>query len=119
LKVGWEIMPLGAVCQFDPPKAEARRRLAGDQAVSFVPMNDLGISQKEVTASQQKPLGAVVGSYTYFAEDDVLLAKITPCFENGKLGSQEILRMVSDSDQASLWSCGRDRTCFRSSSSTS
>jgi len=27
-----------------------------------------------------------VGSYTYFAEGDVLLAKITPCFENGKLG---------------------------------
>jgi type I restriction enzyme S subunit len=27
-----------------------------------------------------------VGSYTYFADGDVLLAKITPCFENGKLG---------------------------------
>ena len=26
------------------------------------------------------------GSYTYFADGDVLLAKITPCFENGKLG---------------------------------
>ncbi len=25
-------------------------------------------------------------SYTYFADDDILLAKITPCFENGKLG---------------------------------
>ena len=31
-------------------------------------------------------MGDVVGSYTYFAEHDVLLAKITPCFENGKLG---------------------------------
>jgi len=28
----------------------------------------------------------VTGSYTYFADNDVLLAKITPCFENGKLG---------------------------------
>jgi type I restriction enzyme S subunit len=28
----------------------------------------------------------VAGSYTYFADGDVLLAKITPCFENGKLG---------------------------------
>ena len=27
-----------------------------------------------------------MGSYTYFADGDVLLAKITPCFENGKLG---------------------------------
>ena len=33
-----------------------------------------------------KPLASVVGSYTYFADGDVLLAKITPCFENGKLG---------------------------------
>ncbi|MCK9304431.1 MAG: hypothetical protein M0P27_03430 [Bacteroidales bacterium] len=23
-------------------------------------------------------------SYTYFADNDVLLAKVTPCFENGK-----------------------------------
>ena len=31
-------------------------------------------------------LSEVEGSYTYFADGDVLLAKITPCFENGKLG---------------------------------
>ncbi len=31
-------------------------------------------------------LESVVGSYTYFADGDVLLAKITPCFENGKSG---------------------------------
>lgn len=30
-------------------------------------------------------------SYTYFADGDVLLAKITPCFENGKLGIAENL----------------------------
>lgn len=24
------------------------------------------------------------GSYTYFAEDDIIVAKITPCMENGK-----------------------------------
>ncbi|MBB2708330.1 restriction endonuclease subunit S [Rhizobium phaseoli] len=33
-----------------------------------------------------KALGEVVGSYTYFREDDVLVAKVTPCFENGKAG---------------------------------
>ena len=31
-------------------------------------------------------MSEVVGSSTYFAAGDVLLAKITPCFENGKLG---------------------------------
>ena len=49
-------------------------------------MEDLGIDVKFVKAIQTKQLSAVVGSYTYFADGDVLLAKITPCFENGKLG---------------------------------
>ena len=38
------------------------------------------------TVTQTKPLGEVAGSYTYFADNDVLVAKITPCFENGKMG---------------------------------
>ena len=35
--------------------------------------------------NQKRKLKDVKGSYTYFAEGDVLLAKITPCFENGKI----------------------------------
>lgn len=49
-------------------------------------MEDLGINQKLLVPTQTKPVAEVAGSYTYFADGDVLLAKITPCFENGKLG---------------------------------
>lgn len=49
-------------------------------------MEDMGIDQKIPIPTQEKPLAEVAGSYTYFADGDVLLAKITPCFENGKLG---------------------------------
>jgi type I restriction enzyme S subunit len=49
-------------------------------------MEDLGIDRKYLIPSQTRRLASVVGSYTYFANGDVLLAKITPCFENGKLG---------------------------------
>lgn len=49
-------------------------------------MEDLGIAVKYPVPKQTKRMSDVVGSYTYFAEGDVLLAKITPCFENGKLG---------------------------------
>jgi type I restriction enzyme S subunit len=49
-------------------------------------MEDLGIDQKFTTPGELRRLGEVAGSYTYFADGDVLLAKITPCFENGKLG---------------------------------
>ncbi len=54
-------------------------------------MENLGIDQKVFLPTQTKPLAAVSGSYTYFADGDVLMAKITPCFENGKLGIAENL----------------------------
>jgi type I restriction enzyme S subunit len=85
-KPDWQSKPLADVCQIKPPKAEARQRISGKELVSFVPMEDLGIDQKIMVPTQTKPLEDVAGSYTYFADGDVLLAKITPCFENGKLG---------------------------------
>jgi type I restriction enzyme S subunit len=72
-------------CLIKPPKSEART-LGDNDEVSFMPMDTLGINQKFAIPNQVKRLSEVVGSYTYFAEGDVLLAKITPCFENGKLG---------------------------------
>ncbi len=86
LTVGWEIKKLGEVCQIKPPKEEARQKLSDTDTVSFVPMCDLGIQSKTIKLNENKLLSEVVGSYTYFADNDVLLAKITPCFENGKLG---------------------------------
>ena len=51
--------------------------------VSFVPMDAVG-EQGEIDASQEKQLADVYNGYTYFLENDILIAKITPCFENGK-----------------------------------
>lgn len=39
-----------------------------------------------IEPKQSKTLKEVSGSYTCFADGDVLLAKVTPCFENGKQG---------------------------------
>ena len=86
MTAGWQTKRLADVCEIKPPKIEARRRLSDKDSVSFVPMEDLGIDQKFFVPTQTKPLTEVAGSYTYFANGDVLLAKITPCFENGKLG---------------------------------
>jgi len=33
---------------------------------------------------QQKTIGEVENGYTYFRDGDVTVAKITPCYENGK-----------------------------------
>jgi type I restriction enzyme, S subunit len=81
-----ERKPLADLCEIRPPKDEVRQRLRDSDLVSFVPMEDLGISQKFLEPRSERELGQVENSYTYFADGDVLLAKITPCFENGKLG---------------------------------
>ena len=83
---GWKIKKLREVCTIKPPKKEAKEKLVDSDIVTFLPMEDLGIAEKEIKAIQKRKLIEVVGNYTYFAENDVLLAKITPCFENGKLG---------------------------------
>jgi hypothetical protein len=83
---GWEIKSFGTICQIKPPKSEARQKVTGDKHVSFLPMEDMGVDEKYVHATRTKPLSAVEGSSTYFANGDILLAKITPCFENGKSG---------------------------------
>ena len=92
MKKGWPTKTLAEVCQIKPPKSEARETVSASSLVSFLPMEDMGIDVKLVQATQTKPLSAVVGSYTYFADGDVLLAKITPCFENGKLGIADGLK---------------------------
>ena len=83
---GWEKVRLSDVCQFKPPKSIARAELSEQDLVSFVPMNDLGELEKHFEAKETRLFGDVVRGYTYFADNDVLCAKITPCFENGKLG---------------------------------
>ncbi len=54
-----------------------------DTLVSFIEMSSLG--QGIIEQKVDKKLGELrKGGYTYFAENDILIAKITPCMENGK-----------------------------------
>jgi type I restriction enzyme S subunit len=88
----WEIKTLGEVCQIRPPKSEVRTLLKAEDIVSFVPMEDLKVLSKKFPTPKERMLKDVAKSYTYFADGDVLMAKITPCFENGKLGIAQNLR---------------------------
>lgn len=51
--------------------------------VSFVPMPAVSEDGK-IDCSDIRPYKEVRKGFTYFAENDVLFAKITPCMENGK-----------------------------------
>lgn len=82
---------IGDVCSVNPPKKELSD-LPPETEVSFVPMADLNEWRIGFEAKETKSLGEVGASYTYFADGDVLLAKVTPCFENGKAGIARNLR---------------------------
>lgn len=81
----WPMTPLGESCIVNPRKSELAD-LDGSTVVSFVPMSDIGEHEMNFIPKDTKRLDEVTTSYTYFKDGDVLLAKVTPCFENGKAG---------------------------------
>ncbi len=83
---GWKVESIEKLFKIRPPKKEALDVLNKNELVSFVPMANLNEQTKELILNQKRQLSDVYSGYTYFAENDVLLAKITPCFENGKIG---------------------------------
>lgn len=50
--------------------------------VSFVPMESLRYGKIDY---QEIPFSEAKGKYTFFANGDLLIAKVTPCFENGNI----------------------------------
>jgi type I restriction enzyme M protein len=78
------LVKLSDVCTVNPRKSQLAEK--PETRVSFVPMADLNEHRISFQPSDQKQLSEVSASYTYFEDNDVLLAKVTPCFENGKAG---------------------------------
>jgi type I restriction enzyme S subunit len=78
----WEVKRVRFVAQLNPSKSELSA-LARDTAVSFVPMDAIG-EDGSLSLDKEKPISEVETGYTYFRNGDVTVAKITPCYENGK-----------------------------------
>jgi len=60
-----------------------RRTMRKEDIVSFVGMQDVSENAQLINQTQLS-FSEVRGGFTYFERGDVLVAKITPCFENGK-----------------------------------
>lgn len=79
---GWGLRKLGDCCVLNPSKT-SDSRLSSNLEVSFVPM--ALVSEKgDMEISETRKYDDVKSGFTYFVENDVLFAKITPCMENGK-----------------------------------
>lgn len=74
---------ISKVCEKINPSKTELASVPKNTLVSFVDMESIstnGFIQKK----EEIELDKLSGSYTYFKEGDVVIAKITPCMENGK-----------------------------------
>ena len=72
--------------EFNPKKTEVKD--LKNKMASFVPMECVG-TDGSFAIKEDGLIRDYYKGYTYFRNNDVLLAKITPCFENGKVAIAE------------------------------
>lgn len=83
IKSKYPLVVLGDIVIINPPKSEIRD-VSNDTLVSFVEMSSVS-NEGFITNKVDRKIGELrSGGYTYFAENDIIIAKITPCMENGK-----------------------------------
>jgi type I restriction enzyme S subunit len=78
----WGKTRLKFLAALNSPKSEVAG-LSEDTPVTFLPMEAIG-QNGELDVSRTRPMAQLRNGYTYLREGDVCIAKITPCFENGK-----------------------------------
>lgn len=83
------IVKLGDICEINPSTDYA---FASEDACSFVPMEAVDDVDARIMRITTRPFHEVAKGYTPFAENDVIVAKITPCMENGKCAIGRRLR---------------------------
>lgn len=68
----------------DVGEINPRNEGADDELAAFVPMSGVPQSHGVAIVAEARRWGDIKKGYTHFANGDVVIAKITPCFENGK-----------------------------------
>ncbi len=119
----WVVLDFGSMFQ----RTISKKFIKPNSLVSFVGMQDV-TEQAQLSSQHLMGIDDVKNGFTYFERGDILVAKITPCFENGKgchteslltcigFGSTEfhVLRATNNSDSKFIyyWS---NRDIFRQS----
>lgn len=77
----WEVKKLKYGVTVNPSKEDVDKDSI--ELVVFLPMEKVGEDGK-IDCSIMKPISELYNGFTFFLKNDVIVAKITPCFENGK-----------------------------------
>ncbi|CAI1211630.1 restriction endonuclease subunit S [Serratia fonticola] len=75
----WQMISIKYVAQLTPKKSAIPKDKMS-KVCSFVPMEKLKLNK--LTLDEEVLVNQVYDGYTYFEDEDVLIAKVTPCFEN-------------------------------------
>lgn len=81
LPPGWKMARIGDLIELSP-----KNSCTDDTDAGFVPLQRLGTTFRAEHSFETKKWREIKKGYTHFANGDVLLARITPSFENGKAG---------------------------------
>lgn len=80
LPKGWCLTTIAHIAEVNPKKLDADP----DTLSGFIPMSHAPTSYNGKLHYEVKPWDEIKKSYTNFKDGDVIVAKVTPCFENGK-----------------------------------
>ena len=76
----WEVKKLKYIATINPPKSSVKKFVDKDIDVSFVPMDSVRLGN--IKLDKTKKISEVIDGYTLFEDNDIVMAKVTPCFEN-------------------------------------
>jgi type I restriction enzyme S subunit len=83
IPVTWECYKLKRLTKFNPSKAELGNDVDMSNKIVFLPMEKVSVDGK-IDCEEKRKVSEIWNGFTYFKRGDVVVAKITPCFENGK-----------------------------------
>lgn len=83
IPASWEVLPLKRICRVNASIADIVKSKDNGDLVTFLPMEKVTETGK-IDCSLKKKISEVRTGFSSFAKGDVVVAKITPCFENGK-----------------------------------
>lgn len=84
LPTNWQSRTIGEIAVINPSRPASLASLDPGTLVTFVPMAAVCEIQGRIVAGETRRLEEVNRGFTYFANHDVIFAKITPCMQNGK-----------------------------------
>ena len=78
----WQSSQLNTIADVNPRLTDS---LKDDTTVSFIPMSAVTAETATTSLGENRSYSEVSKGFTSFLNGDILVAKITPCFENGKI----------------------------------